>query len=85
MPLDIVIFLVLFVKCPVSLKVKSKAPTVKYIGWDVAYSDSGWVLIEGNMGQFIGPQTIYKIGIKKQVQEYLKDMEPIPRIIANKE
>lgn len=67
------------------IEMSSKAPTVKYIGWDVAYSDSGWVLIEGNMGQFIGPQTIYKIGIKKQVQEYLKDMEPIPRIIANKE
>ena len=59
------------------IEMSSKMPSVKYIGWDVAYSKNGWVLIEGNMGQFIGPQTVYKKGIKKEVREYMKDMDKL--------
>ena len=29
-------------------------PENKYIGFDFALTDNGWVLIEGNWGQFVG-------------------------------
>ena len=51
-------------------------PSVRYIGWDLAYTkDNKWVVIEGNgMSQFIGPQTIWQRGIKKEVAAFMKDM-----------
>lgn len=51
-------------------------PGVKCIGWDVALTDQGWVVVEGNgMTQFIGPQIIYKHGIKEEVEALMADME----------
>lgn len=51
-------------------------PSVKYIGWDLAHTKDGWVLIEGNgRGMFIGPQTVYKNGIRAEVEALMKDME----------
>ena len=42
--------------------------SMKYIGWDLAYTDKGWVVVEGNSsGQFIGPQLVYQRGIKKDI------------------
>ena len=38
-------------------------PDHKYIGFDFAYTNNGWVLIEGNWGQFLG-QYASKQGIK---------------------
>ena len=54
----------------------SRMPSVRYIGWDLAYTkDNKWVVIEGNgMSQFIGPQTIWQRGIKKEVAAFMKDM-----------
>lgn len=49
-------------------------PTVNYVGWDVAYSEKGWVIIEGNMGQFIGPQIVMQRGIKEDIENYKKNM-----------
>lgn len=51
-------------------------PSVRFIGWDLAYAkDYGWVVIEGNgMSQFIGPQTIWQKGIKKEVIALMKNM-----------
>lgn len=46
-------------------------PTHRYIGFDFALTDKGWVLIEGNWGQFVS-QYNDKKGVKKQFVEYLK-------------
>lgn len=53
------------------IEMSSHFPELPYIGWDVACSDDGWVLVEGNMGQFIGPQVTAKRGIKEEVQQLL--------------
>ena len=42
-----------------------------YISWDFAYSQKGWILVEGNWGQFIAQQTSTKIGYKKQFDQFL--------------
>lgn len=56
-------------------------PGVKCIGWDVALTDSGWIVVEGNgMTQFIGPQIVYKRGMKKEVLNMLSKVEMIYKI-----
>ena len=53
-------------------------PRVKCIGWDMAYTDNGWVVIEGNgMTQMIGPQIVWKRGIKSEMLDLMKDMDLI--------
>jgi hypothetical protein len=32
---------------------RTEMPNYPYIGWDFALTDKGWVLIEGNWGQFL--------------------------------
>lgn len=44
----------------------------KYIGFDFALTDDGWVLIEGNWGQFVG-QYVYGMGVKERFLEYMGD------------
>lgn len=51
----------LFVQC---------LPNHKYIGFDFALTDNGWVLIEGNWGQFVG-QYASKIGIADSFKKYM--------------
>lgn len=46
-------------------------PTHSYIGFDFALTTNGWVLIEGNWGQFVG-QYNNKIGVKDKFVKYLK-------------
>ena len=47
-------------------------PTVEYIGWDLAHTDNGWVVIEGNGGgQFIGPQIVWKRGFKNEIEKLI--------------
>ena len=59
-------------------EMSSQVSDVKYIGWDMAYTDNGWVVIEGNSrGQFIGPQTVFKCGIKAEVESIMADMDLI--------
>ncbi len=44
-------------------------PTVKYVGWDLALTPTGWVMIEGNShGGFTGSQMSSLLGIKKDVE-----------------
>ena len=53
-------------------------PTVKYIGWDLAYTDTGWIVIEGNgMSQMIGPQIVWRNrgGFKEEMEAYMRNME----------
>ena len=46
-------------------------PSHSYIGFDFALTEKGWVLIEGNWGQFVS-QYNDKIGVKDQFVKYLK-------------
>jgi hypothetical protein len=47
-------------------------PHHKYIGWDFALTDKGWVLIEGNWGQMIG-QYATKVGVKDLFMKYISE------------
>lgn len=42
-----------------------------YIGWDFAYTDRGWTLVEGNWGQFICQQTSTKRGFKSDFDNFM--------------
>ena len=54
----------------------SQTPSVRYIGWDMAYTKDGWIIIEGNgLGQFIGPQIVLEKGIKEEVEKVMKHIE----------
>lgn len=44
----------------------------KYIGWDFALTDNGWVVIEGNWGQYVCQQSSMKQGYKAIFDKYLK-------------
>ncbi len=60
------------------IEMAEQIPRVKYIGWDLAYTDSGWIVIEGNgMSQMIGPQILFRIpgGIKTEMEAYMRNME----------
>lgn len=49
-----------------------KLPDVRCVGWDLAYTENGWCLVEANgRTQFIGPQLLYKKGIKSEVLDAL--------------
>ena len=51
---------------------------IRYVGWDMAYSDKGWAVVEGNgMSQMIGSQFLYKKGIREEVEHYMEDMDLI--------
>ena len=57
-------------------EMSAKMDKVKYIGWDMAYTNHGWVVIEGNgISQMIGPQIVWKRGIKKEVSQFMLDMD----------
>lgn len=45
-------------------------PSHIYIGWDFAFTDDGWVLIEGNWGQLLN-QYVDKVGLKEQFIKYM--------------
>ena len=53
-----------------------KEPLMGYLSWDMAYTDEGWKVIEVNgIGQLIGPQIVYKKGIKRDIINYLQIMD----------
>lgn len=49
-----------------------KMPKHIYIGWDFALSDDGWVLIEGNWGEYVCQQSVSGRGYKNEFIELLK-------------
>ena len=52
-----------------------KVPDMGFLSFDMAYTDEGWKLIEVNgIGQLIGPQMVYKRGIKEDIKRYLDEM-----------
>ena len=59
-------------------ELSAKTPTVRYIGWDMAHTKDGWVVVEGNgSGQLIGPQIVWERGVKAEVEELMKEVEQI--------
>ena len=59
-----------------SKKLSAMTPSVKFVGWDFAHTDKGWVIIEGNgMSQLIGPQIVWERGVKSEMEQALSDME----------
>ena len=47
------------------------APRIRYVGWDMAYTDEGWCILEGNPEGEFGAQFIYKRGLKKELESIL--------------
>ena len=45
-------------------------PDHPYIGWDMALTDEGWVVIECNWGQLLN-QYVDHIGLKNEFMEYV--------------
>ncbi len=61
-------------------KLSAMTPRVRFVGWDLAYTDTGWVIVEGNgMSQLVGPQSTQQRGVKQQVYDIMKDMVLIVR------
>lgn len=51
-------------------QIHKEIPHHKYVGWDFALSEKGWMLVEGNWGQFVSQYNDH-IGLKKQFFELL--------------
>jgi len=48
-------------------------PSNRYTGWDIAHTENGWVIIEGNArGQFIGQQMADVVGRKAEIDAIAK-------------
>ena len=57
-------------------EISSHFPKMKYLSYDLAYTDEGWILIEVNeVGQFIIPQIVQQRGIKTELIQFLEHME----------
>ena len=51
------------------------APNYHYIGWDLAHTDKGWIMVEGNpRGMLVMMQMFYRLGFKEEVENYLSNM-----------
>lgn len=62
----------------ISKKMSAMIPSVRFIGWDLAHTEKGWVVIEGNgMSQLIGPQIVWEHGVKSEVEKIISDMDLI--------
>lgn len=58
--------------CALAKEMSAQTPTVRYVGWDMAHTDKGWAVIEGNgSGQLIGPQIVWKRGFKEDINKII--------------
>lgn len=54
-------------------EISQRTPSVRYIGWDFSHTEKGWLIIEGNAsGQMIGPQIVWKNGMKEEICKLLE-------------
>ena len=52
-------------------------PSNRYSGWDLALTDDGWVMVEGNArGQFVGWQIPTQVGFKQEICSLLLEISP---------
>ena len=59
-------------------ELSAQSPSVRYIGWDFAFTGGKWVVVEGNgMSQLVVPQLVYERGIKQEVAGIMKEMNLI--------
>ncbi|MBR3437258.1 MAG: hypothetical protein IKG97_05845 [Lachnospiraceae bacterium] len=50
-------------------EMSEKLPALRLIGWDMAHTEEGWVLIEGNhLTEMIGPQSTTLKGIRRKME-----------------
>ncbi len=50
-------------------------PDIRFVGWDLAYTDNGWIIIEANdNGQFHGYQIPYHHGCRKELENYIRSL-----------
>lgn len=50
-------------------------PSVRYVGWDLALTDDGWVMIEGNdKGMLVGVQKPLNKGFRPQLDKILSEI-----------
>lgn len=56
----------------ITKKAHENMPNHKYIAYDFAHTDNGWVMLEGNFGQFIG-QFATKKGLKSKFRSLMFD------------
>ena len=55
-----------------AVKCHKEIPEHKYVGWDFALTKDGWVLLEGNWGQFLCQQVSGQKPLKKQFVSLIK-------------
>ena len=54
---------------------KGYSNDARIVGWDLAYSENGWVIVEGNaFGQLIGQQMCDKVGKKAEFEALMKQI-----------
>jgi len=69
-----------------------KLPTLRYIGWDVAHTDNGWCIVEGNTnGELCMSQMCAGHGVKKELEDLIGFhvpfgfmLETVEQIIENR-
>lgn len=50
-------------------------PSNRYSGWDLALTEKGWIMVEGNArGQFVGWQITTGVGFKKEICNLLMEI-----------
>lgn len=55
------------------IKMAEEVSSVRMIGWDIAYTDQGWIVIEGNaLTEVIGPQCTWLRGIRDDIERFYK-------------
>lgn len=54
-----------------ALELALKKPGIRYCGWDLALTDNGWVMIEGNEGAELAGIQIFGGGCKPSIERYL--------------
>ncbi len=59
--------------CDLSIKLTEMTPNIVYVGWDLAITNDGITLVEGNSRpMFVGLQGIHSIGFKTELELILR-------------
>jgi len=63
-----------------------RLPTLRYIGWDVAHTDNGWCIIEGNTnGELCMSQMCADHGLKQELEDLIGFHVPYGFMLENVE